>query len=387
MGVRRGLRQVRQGRGAAIRRFERAHRCGLRVGVGDSRNGLVVRRMRLAGDVRRDHVALVLADVGERPDPGDIANRPQAFARAHVLIDVDPVGSACTRRSRARSRRRAGADRSRRAADHPVARRRRRTRVRTRRPRAAPRWRACPSSSSMPSARSASLSARPSGSASRGSTRSAPSTIDRLSPNRRTTWAARRRRPAAQHEQPARNGLHARRPPRPPHPLEVDSPWTGGVDRLGRRSPRRCAPRCGGRRRPRPRPGPRAAGAAQQVDAVVSQPALLTGIGVVRNHEVAPRERRRDIDLGARPRLARAVHRLARAQQRLGGDACPVGALAADQLPLDHGDAKPAGGDRRRAVLPRGTASENDHVVVVASGRSVSVRGVSTVSRGDASVQ
>ena len=109
--------------------------------------------------------------------------------------------------------------------------------------------------------------------------------------------------------------------------------------------------RCGARRRPRPRRSRRAGPAAQQVDAVVGQPALLAGVGVVGDHEVAPGERGLDVDLRGRRRVARAVHRLARPQQRLGRDARPVGALAADQLALDDGDAQPALGERAGAVL------------------------------------
>src|SRR5262249_24557072 len=48
----------------------------------------------MAGDVRRDHVALVLADVGERPDAGHVADRPQALTRAHALVAMDPWGGA-----------------------------------------------------------------------------------------------------------------------------------------------------------------------------------------------------------------------------------------------------------------------------------------------------
>src|SRR6476620_8504170 len=70
------------------------------------------------------------------------------------------------------------------------------------------------------------------------------------------------------------------------------------------------------------------AGAAQEVDVVVRQPFLLAGVGVVGDHEVAPGERRLDVDFGARRRIARGLHRLARAQPRLRWDACPVGALA-----------------------------------------------------------
>ena len=88
------------------------------------------------------------------------------------------------------------------------------------------------------------------------------------------------------------------------------------------------------------RPGEPAA-AAQQVDPLVRQPALLPGVGVVRDHEVTPGQRRLDVDLGGRGRLARAMDRLARAQQRLGRDAGPVGALTADQLALDEATRRP----------------------------------------------
>ena len=108
------------------------------------------------------------------------------------------------------------------------------------------------------------------------------------------------------------------------------------------------------------------AAAAQQVDAVVGQPALLSGVGVVRDHEVTPRERRLDVDLGARRCLARALHSLAGAQQGLRGDARPVGALAPHQLALDERDPQPAFGKRTGAVLARGAAADHDHVVVLA---------------------
>ena len=91
------------------------------------------------------------------------------------------------------------------------------------------------------------------------------------------------------------------------------------------------------------------AAAAEQVDAAVGQPALLPGVGVVRDHEVTPGQRRFDVDLGGRRRLARGVDRLARPQQGLRRDAGPVGALAAHQLALD--DAPRAG--RPRPARPR----------------------------------
>ena len=76
----------------------------------------------------------------------------------------------------------------------------------------------------------------------------------------------------------------------------------------------------------------------QQVDAVVLQPPLLARVGVLRDHEVTPGQRGRHVHLGGGRHLARGLDGLARAQQRLGRDARPVGALTPHQFPLDHGD-------------------------------------------------
>ena len=78
-----------------------------------------------------------------------------------------------------------------------------------------------------------------------------------------------------------------------------------------------------------------------------------------------------NVDLRGRAGLERALHRLARAQQRLRRNASPVGALAADQLALNDGDAQPARGQRPGAMLARRPAAENDHVVVAHVGSSV----------------
>ena len=84
---------------------------------------------------------------------------------------------------------------------------------------------------------------------------------------------------------------------------------------------------------------------------LLGEPALLPGVGVVRDHEVAPGERRLDVDLGARRGLARLLDGLARPQQGLRRDAGPVGALAAHQLALHDRDAQAALGQRPGAVL------------------------------------
>ena len=65
-----------------------------------------------------------------------------------------------------------------------------------------------------------------------------------------------------------------------------------------------------------------------------------------------------------RGRLVRGVRRLARAQQRLGRDARPVRALAADELALDERDAQAALGERAGAVLAGRAAADDDDVVV-----------------------
>ena len=83
-----------------------------------------------------------------------------------------------------------------------------------------------------------------------------------------------------------------------------------------------------------------------------------------------------DVDLRAGRRVARGLRRLAGAQQRLGRDARPVGALAPDQLALDEGDAQAALGQRAGAVLARRAAADDDDVVVVAHRRGTPPRQV-----------
>ncbi len=106
------------------------------------------------------------------------------------------------------------------------------------------------------------------------------------------------------------------------------------------------------------------ASAAQQVNALVRQPAFLTGVGVVRDHEVAPGKRLAHVHLRAGRGLARLMDSLAGAQQRLGRHACPVRALAPDQVALDKCYPQAAVGQFTGAVLAWRAASYHDHVVV-----------------------
>ena len=110
-------------------------------------------------------------------------------------------------------------------------------------------------------------------------------------------------------------------------------------------------------------------GAAQDVDALTLRPALRTGVVVAADHEVAPGQRRGDIDraghrLGGAGRLARRPQRLTGTEQGLGRDARPVVALAAQPLALDDGHPQAAAGERGRAVLARRPRAHHDDVVV-----------------------
>jgi hypothetical protein len=89
-------------RSLALTRAGRPDRPGRRVGVGDARNGVVVGLARRGGEVGGDDAALVLADVGQWPDAGHVADRPQPLASA------SPSGRV-RRRARAPHRRIPGA--------------------------------------------------------------------------------------------------------------------------------------------------------------------------------------------------------------------------------------------------------------------------------------
>ena len=176
---------------------------------------------------------------------------------------------------------------------------------------------------------------------------------------------------APEHEQAARDSLHARRLAGAPDALQLTQSRERRHERIR-----------AGRHDDVLRGVPGAihvhhAGAGQlarapeQVDAPARQPALLAGVGIARHHEVPPGQRGLHVNLCGRGGLPRALHRLARAQQRLRRDASPVGALAADQFSLDDGDAQPVRGQRRSAVLTGRPAAENDHVIIAHVGSSV----------------
>jgi hypothetical protein len=175
-------------------------------------------------------------------------------------------------------------------------------------------------------------------------------------------------RPGPQDEHAARNGLHGGRLAVGPDAVELAQPRDRRDDRVRTACDDDVVRRMADAVDLDDTSAGEPAAAAQQVDPRSRQPALLTRVRVLGDHEVAPRERRLDIDLRGRRRLARRMDRLARPQQRLRRYARPVRALAADQLALDERDAQPALGQRAGAVLARRAAAQHDDVVVVAHG-------------------
>ena len=323
------LRDRRELRHRAEAPGRSTHRCGLRVGVDDSRNGFVVGLARLTEDVRGDHLALVLADVRQRPEPVDVADRPEILGRAQVRVDRNAVRVRLdTNRFQpepADARSPPGGDEQLVASDLAsvvefedivlaVAPRCRRVcrqheldafTAENLAERLAERRR-LPREHVIGHVDDRCLAAEP------------PHRLRQLNADR----------PAAQDEQSARDGLHRCRLAAGPDAVQFAEAGNGGDDRIG-------AVReddvLGGMTHTVDLDHTWAgepSGAPQQIDPVVCQPAFLTGVGVVRDHEVAPGERRLDIDLGLRGGVARCVDRLARTQQRLRRDARPVRTLS-----------------------------------------------------------
>src|SRR3954452_632919 len=179
---------------------------------------------------------------------------------------------------------------------------------------------------------------------------------------------------ATEHEHALRHRLHACHLAVGPKPVELTQSRHWRHDRI---CTRRDHDVVGGVTRAvdldRARPSEPSA-ASDQRDALICQPPLLTGVGVVGHHEVAPVEGGRRVDLRSAGGVICASCCFAGAQQRLRRDARPVGALATDEFTLDERDPQSALGERAGAMLSGGAATYDDHVVVVHDGRSVRTR-------------
>jgi hypothetical protein len=80
-------------------------------------------------------------------------------------------------------------------------------------------------------------------------------------------------------------------------------------------------------------------GTAEQIDLPGTQPSRLPVVGVIRNHDIAPRESSSYINLSMPCGVKSAMHRLARTKKGLGRNACPVGAFTSNKLALYDGNA------------------------------------------------
>jgi len=346
--------------------------CG--SGEDDARHGLVVGLLRLAEDVRGDDVALVLADVGQRPDAGDVADRPQALARTQLRVDRDPAAVGLDanglQADPGNARAPAGGDEQAVAAQLAAILELEDVVLTL-----APRRGGVDAKEQLDAVATQDFGhGFPQRCGLAGE-----DVLAALDERHHAAEAAHglghldADRPPAQDEQASRDGLHASHLTVAPEALELPQPRDGRNERLG-------AVRDDDLFRgvahavdlDHARPG-EPAGAAQQVDARTRQPALRACVGVVRDHEVTPGKRRLDVDLRTRRRIARGLHRLARAQQRLRRDARPIGALAPDQLPLHEADAQAAFRERGGAVLARRAAADDNDVVVAAHQRAPSM--------------
>ena len=217
----------------------------------------------------------------------------------------------------------------------------------------------------MPSSRRTSASASPSGAGSRPSRWSAALDDRYRRPEAGDSLGhLDADRPAAEHEQATGDRLHPRDLAVRPDPVELSEARDRRDDRVGARRHHdmsRGVPRAVDLDHANPRQPTRA---AEQINALALQPALLAGVGVVGDHEVPPRQRGLDIDLGGSGGVTCGVHGLTGTQQGLGGDAGPVRALAADKLSLDQGDPQTPLGQLSGAVLPRRAGTDHDDVVV-----------------------
>ncbi len=111
--------------------------------------------------------------------------------------------------------------------------------------------------------------------------------------------------------------------------------------------------------------------AAVERDAAILEPGQLGGVVEIVDHLVAALEDLLGVELAGRHPGDPAVlgEQLARAQQRLGGHARPVGALAADQLALDDRDVEALSGQQPGGDLAGRTGAEHDHVVLAHAAR------------------
>ncbi|MDQ1171579.1 hypothetical protein QE392_003383 [Microbacterium proteolyticum] len=125
---------------------------------------------------------------------------------------------------------------------------------------------------------------------------------------------------------------------------------------------------------------------AHEIDPRALQPLDLTGVVVVAGHGVASAQDGGDIELAGdglfrAVDVARGAQRGTAAQEGLGGHACPVRALAADELGLDDYRGEPGLDGTVGDVLAHGTGADDDEVVF-AFAHAATVPAASDIPRG-----
>ena len=334
----------------------------LRVGEHHARNGVVVRRRGRGRGCSRPPRGPGTCPCRSAARCRSRRRSPRGHPpRASARRPGFPAASARRRPCRARGRRPALAGRSPPAGDRRAARRARRTRRRTRRRRAAPAWRARRSGARSRRRRARRRAHRRAASARAGARGPCP----RRAPRKRPSGGS----PAPSRLRPGRRRAPAAGAGTSVSPVAsrfVQTPSSsrrpgigrdhrvraGGdhhvVGRVGRhRRPRPCPARPGGRRRGAPRcPAP---------PDRPPWPRPRSSLTMKSRHSNAPSASHASADrlAGAR-RVARRLERLAGPKQRLGRDAGPVVALAADELRARRwppGGRRPRGG-RRSAPRP-----------------------------------
>ena len=308
------LRDLGQrGRGAE-RRLGGADRRGLRIGVGDARDRLVVGLAWFAEDVRRDDLALVLADVRQLPDAGDVADCPQPLATRIWAstgtpcasddadrLQTDPLDARAPSGRHSRRSPRSSCPSSSCKTKSPPSRD------------AAVAW--IPSRSSIPSRRSASQRLAK---GCRFPREHAFGPLDEYHLTAKTTdhlGELDTGRATSEYDQSSRHGLHPGRLVRAPDALELSQAWHRRNERVGAVGKHDVVGRVANAiDLDHPCPGETTV-TSHQGDPPVRQPLRSSGIGVVRDQEVAPIKRRLHIHLSGRRGLACVVHGLARTEQ------------------------------------------------------------------------
>ena len=103
--------------------------------------------------------------------------------------------------------------------------------------------------------------------------------------------------------------------------------------------------------------------APDEVDVFAGEPPHLALVGVIGDHQIAPRQHCLNIDLRLARGLAGTRHRLARTEQCLRGNAAPIRAQASDEFSLHDRHTQAALRERICTMLARGAGAQDNDVI------------------------